>query len=341
MKGKLFILIFFMLFMIVSCSKEKEKSLRVAAIQMNSQLGELDANLAKAEKLIREAFEKNADLVVLPEFFTTPGYGFAYNPKVLEGVCPLDGKPMQLLKKLSKEYNGIVGGSFIALDGTDAYNSFVLAFPDGTHFVHNKDYPTGLESCYYTGGSDDGVFETAIGNIGVALCWEFVRTGTAKRLLDRVDIVLGGSCWPLPVNPEDWPEDDEPSLLKSTPSRFACLVGVPVVHTNHVGEVRYLNEEDPSKNHARSYGGETQIVDGSGKIIERFSYKDGEGILFADVILGKVEGPTEPIPDGFWIPELQEDTKKFWKDALTGPFRKYYEETALPYYIEKFSGKNP
>jgi len=328
-----------MLLFLLCCSKEK--SIRVAAIQMNCQLGELDTNLTNAEKFIREAFEQNAELVILPEFFTTPGYGFSYNPKVLEAVCPLNGKPMQLLKKLSQEYNGIVGGSFIAFHGKDTYNSFVLAFPDGMYFIHNKDYPTGLENCYYTGGADDGVFETPIGNIGVALCWEFVRTGTAKRLLDRVDIVIGGSCWPLPIDPEDWPKDDSPSLLQSTPSQFARLVGVPVVHTNHVGEVRYFSEEDPTKNHARSYGGETQIVDGFGNIIERFSYKDGEGILFADVVLGKVDGSTEPIPDRFWIPELQEDTQKFWKDALTGPFRKYYEETALRYYLKKWSDKNP
>jgi len=339
MKKLSIILTFVMLLFLLCCSKEK--SIRVAAVQMNCQLGELDTNLTNAEKFIREAFEQNAELVILPEFFTTPGYGFSYNPKVLEAVCPLNGKPMQLLKKLSQEYNGIVGGSFIAFHGKDTYNSFVLAFPDGTYFIHNKDYPTGLENCYYTGGADDGVFETPIGNIGVALCWEFVRTGTAKRLLDRVDIVIGGSCWPLPIDPEDWPKDDSPSLLQSTPSQFARLVGVPVVHTNHVGEVRYFSEEDPTKNHARSYGGETQIVDGFGNIIERFSYKDGEGILFADVVLGKVDGPTEPIPDRFWIPELQEDTQKFWKDALTGPFRKYYEETALRYYLKKWSDKNP
>lgn len=53
---------------------------------------------------------------------------------------------------------------------------------------------------------------------------------------------------------------------------------------------------------------------------------DGEGILFADVVLGKVDGPTVPIPDGFWIPDLSEDTKNYWKEALTGPFRKYYEK---------------
>lgn len=39
----------------VGCSKEK--SIRVAAVQMNCQVGELDATLAKAEKFIREDLE--------------------------------------------------------------------------------------------------------------------------------------------------------------------------------------------------------------------------------------------------------------------------------------------
>jgi hypothetical protein len=68
---------------------------------------------------------------------------------------------------------------------------------------------------------------------------------------------------------------------------------------------------------------------------------DGEGILFADVVLGKVDGPTVPIPDGFWIPDLSEDTKNYWKDALTGPFRKYYEKTALPFYLKRWADENP
>lgn len=338
MRAKYFILILMMVSLLIGCSRDR--SIRVAAIQMHCQLGELDTNLANAEKFIRDAFEQNAELVVLPEFFTTVAVGFPYNPKVLEAVCPLEGEPMQLLKKLSREYNGVVGGSFLAFHGTDAYNSFVLAFPDGTYFVHNKDYPTGSENCYYSGGDDDGVFETPIGNIGVALCWEYIRTGTAKRLLDRVDIVIGGSCWPARIDPEIEPEGNTPSLLKPVPSQFARLLGVPVIHANHVGEVRYYSEEDPSKYNVRFYLGVTQIVDGHGDIIKKLDYKDGEGIIVADVTLGKADGPTDTIPDRFWIPDLSEDNQKYWKDSLTGPFRKYYEETALPYYLKMWSNNN-
>jgi predicted amidohydrolase len=316
----------------IGCSKSR--TIRVAAIQMNCKLGELNTNLNSAEKLIRKAFEQRAELVILPEFFTSPAVGFSFNLKIVEATCPLNGKPMQLFKKLSQEYNGVVGGSFLAFHGEDIYNSFVLVFPDGTYYVHNKDFPTFSENCYYTGGTDDGVFETPIGNIGVALCWEYIRTSTAKRLLDRVDIVIGGSCWPALTNPEIEPESASLSMLKKAPTQFARLVGVPVIHSNHVGEVRYYSDGDPTKYDVQFYGGETQIVDGYGKIVKKLSYADGEAIIIADVILGKVALPTAPIPDRFWIPEFDEDSNKRFKDSLTGPYRMYYKETALPHYLK-------
>jgi len=336
---KISILIFTLFLMCALFGYSKEKTIRVAAVQLNVKVGELDANMANAEKFMRIAFEQKADLVVLPEFFTTPAQGFPYTDKTLEAICPLEGKPTQLLKKLAREYNGIVGGSFIAFKDKDVYNSFVLAFPDGKIFVHNKDYPTSSENCYYTGGDDDGAFETPIGNIGVALCWEYIRTGTAKRLLDRVDIVIGGSCWPSREDPEIEPDNSNLTLLKPVPAQFARLVGVPVVHTNHVGRVKYPSPEDPSKMQVRYFLGVTQIVDGHGKIIKMLDYEDGESVTLTEVTLGKVVGPTEPIPERFWIPELSEETHKYWKDSLSGPFRKYYEETTRLYCLKKWPKK--
>jgi predicted amidohydrolase len=209
-------------------------------------------------------------------------------------VCPLEGKPTGLLQRTAREYDGIIGGSFLAFHGEDTYNSFVLAFPDGTYVVHNKDYPTNSENCYYTGGSDDGVFDTPIGRVGVALCWEYIRTGTAQRMLDHVDIVIGGSCWPARTDPEVEPESRSIHLLKPVAAQFARLLGVPVVHANHVGEVRYVSEDDPAMTGVR-----------------------------------------------FWIPDLSEDNQIYWKASLTGPFRKYYEQTARPFYLRKWSKDMP
>ncbi len=108
---------------------------------------------------------------------------------------PLEGEPFQLMQKLAREYEGVVGGSFIARSGDDCFNSFLLVFPSGEYFRHDKDIPTMWENCYYIGGQDEGVLKTPAGPVGVAICWEFIRSQTARRLQNRVDLIVGGSCW--------------------------------------------------------------------------------------------------------------------------------------------------
>ncbi len=324
------------LLLILTMSCTNKKNIRVAAIQLNVKVGQFDANLANAEKYIRKALENDADLVLIPEFFTSPGFGFPFNKKVVEDIEPFEGKSLKLLKSLSKEYNGIIGGSFLAFHGEEIHNSFVLVFPDGQYFVHNKDYPTYHENCFYSGGEDDGVFETEIGTIGVSLCWEYLRTDTAKRMLDKVDLVIGGSCWPAFEDPEKSIDENHLALLQNAPTDFATLLGVPVVHANHVGKVseNYFWEDEPI-NSTMYFLGEAKIVDGHGKVIEKLSYGDGEGIIWGDIEMGKVKESTPPIPERFWIPQFTEEQHKNWEAALSGPYRKFYEEVTLPYILKR------
>ena len=307
-------------------------AIRVAAIQMQADFAEVDLNLARAERLVREAFEKGAEWVILPEFFTT---AIGVHSRMLGAARPLDGRPMQLLIGLAKQYNGIVGGSFIAIREGHAYNTFVLAFPDGSIFFHDKDYPTFWETFYYIGGEDDGVMVTPAGAVGSALCWEFIRTGTAERMRGRVNIVVGGSCW-WTVPDDTMSSDSNASsqagleLLQETPVRFARMLGVPVVHASHAGSFRGFSTPDQKECYDSHYQGETVIINGHGQILARMAYEDGEGIVYADVILGEVAGPHEPIPDRFWIPELTERTATRWKEALVLG-RRYYNEVTIPH----------
>ncbi len=304
----------------------------VAAIQMQADFAEVDSNLARAERLVREAFQKGAEWVILPEFFTT---AIGVHSRMLGAARPLDGRPTQLLMSLAEEYEGVVGGSFIAIREGNAYNTFVLAFPDGSTFYHDKDYPTLWETFYYIGGEDDGVMETPAGPIGSALCWEFVRTATAKRMRGRVNMVVGGSCW--------WtvPDDTRSSeadarrqagleLLQETPVRFARMLGVPVVHASHAGSFQGFSMHDQREAYDSHFLGETVIVDRHGQILARMAYEDGEGIVCADVTLGEAAEPHEPIPDRFWIPELPERTVTRWEEALVQG-RRYYDEVTVPH----------
>ncbi|MBA7524113.1 hypothetical protein ES705_16250 [subsurface metagenome] len=308
------------------------REVRVAAIQMKAELGNVKANLKSAKRLASSAFKEGAELVILPEFFTS---AVAYHPKMLDVVRPINGEPTQFLNHLAKKYNGIIGGSFIALRGEESYNTFVLTFPDGSLYFHDKDQPTMWENCYYVGGTDDGILETKIGNIGAVLCWEFIRSRTALRLLDRVDIVIGGSCWwslpeqPLGGTPSELREKSLEMMIK-TPAKFAQMLGVHVIHAAHAGD--FIGEMPlmPDFQYKSYYVGEAQIVDGSGKILARMKREDDEGFIIADIDLKKKWKPSETIPDRFWIPGMPAELNQAW-ELLNNHGKSYYREITKPY----------
>src|SRR5262249_60295779 len=102
-----------------------ERTLRIAAVQMQAEMGDVAPNLRKAERLVHKAFQRGAEWVILPEFFTS---AMAFHPKMLDAACPLDGEPLQFLVAAAKEYGGGVGGSFIGARGDKCFNTFAASF---------------------------------------------------------------------------------------------------------------------------------------------------------------------------------------------------------------------
>ena len=128
--------------------------MRVAAIQLESVIGDVEANLAACQRLAGEAAHEGAEWIILPEFFTT---GMGFLPELAQHSLPPDGPATALLSALAKRHGAVVGGSFLCLD-TDGHvrNAFFLATPEGIAGRHNKDIPTMWENCFYIGGTDDG-----------------------------------------------------------------------------------------------------------------------------------------------------------------------------------------
>lgn len=235
-------------------------------------------------------------------------------------------------------YNGIIGGSYLAYRNNNVYNSFVLAFPDGSYYIHDKDIPTMWENCYYVGGNDDGILKTPIGNIGVALCWELLRTQTVKRLKGNVDFVLSGSCWwgPPVTSTNTKLKNYNKALLRITPITFAKLLGVPVIHASHAGSFCGYRPPDEEKMEKREYLGETKIINSDGEVLSRLKFEDGEGIILNKVKIKAEPSNQEEVPETYWIPELPNPYLKAWeKQNAFG--KKYYERVTLPYVKSKFS----
>ncbi len=112
--------------------------MKVAAVQMRAELGNVKSNLSTAEALVREAFRKGAKWVILPEFFPS---AVAFAPNMLTAWRPLEGEPFQLMQKLAREYEGVIGGSFIAKSGDDCLNvgKLLLHWWTGRRCAENAD----------------------------------------------------------------------------------------------------------------------------------------------------------------------------------------------------------
>ncbi|HKJ36741.1 MAG TPA: carbon-nitrogen hydrolase family protein [Solirubrobacterales bacterium] len=295
------------------------RTVRLAAVQPALELGAVEENLAHVEELIRDAHrEHSPEVITVPESMTTPN---VYSPLMADAARPVDGQPFQLLGRLARELDCVIGGGFIATRGTHTYGTYVLAEPDGSANLHDKDIPTAWEHNYYRGGDDDGVIDSGLlGRIGLACGWEWARNQTAARLrAGRVRLLLGGMCWPS--FPTNWPGPLElicrreravqRQLARELPRQVARMIGAPVSMPSHVGDVAFDAPMMPGVPWKTEMVGETQIVERDGTILARLAYEDGAGHIGAEVELRDPE-PLDPIPDRFWIPVMPASIHAVW-----------------------------
>ena len=299
----------------VSSALTAKTPIRAAAIQMAPALGDVEANLAQAERLLDEAIGRGAKWIVLPEMFTSAA---AFHEAMVTAIRPIDGAPARLMRDKAGRHGVTIGGSFLAEEAGGVHNSFLLYLPDGSHYRHDKDQPTYWEACYYEDGNDDGVLHTPQGDIGVALCWEMIRSRTASRLRGKIQLLLAGSTWwTLP----DEADGDHPyrranlEMLQQAAPHLARLLGVPVIHASHAGPFGgFESPELPDVEYNSVYLGETMICDQSGAVLARRPLSEGAGIVLADIELPDNPLPSEPVPDRFWLPEQMPNE---WKSAWT------------------------
>lgn len=278
--------------------------MRVGAVQLEAFPADVDANLEASERLCDAAAAQGAEAIVLPEFFTT---GIGFLPELVAAALPPDGAATQLLQALAKRHGALVGGSFLCRDDDGHIrNAFFLARPDGSLAGrHDKDLPTMWENCFYVGGDDDGVVtvDPAL-TVGLAVCWELMRTQTVRRLAGRVDLVLAGSGW-WSVD-ESWPpravmrglERRNAAVARRAAEAFARYVGAPVAHAAHAGPLRCGMPWLPLRYDGR-FEGNTVVVDADGTVLARRDAGEGAGVVVAEVQPRRVD--PLPAPDRFWL----------------------------------------
>lgn len=284
--------------------------MRVAAVQLEPVIGDIDANLAACEALADRAAAEGAAWIILPEFFTT---GVGFFPELAHRSLPPDGAATKLLLSLARRHGANVGGSFLCRDADGhVRNAFFLATPEGIAGRHDKDIPTMWENCFYVGGADDGLIEACGLTAGVALCLEFNRTRTVERLRGKADIVVGGSFkWGAPAwMPFRGQLQDSIERYTDWAPTFARLVGCPVVEATHCGRIRCKTPMLPLA-YETSLGGGAIVCDALGNVLARRDASEGAGVVVADVEAVRVE-TDGPNSSAFWIQELDPLSKAGW-----------------------------
>jgi N-carbamoylputrescine amidase len=259
--------------------------IRVAAVQINCRPGEVAHNIAHAETMVTSAAEQGAALVLLPELMPS---GYMATEEIWNSAETIDGRSVNWLLSTANRFKIYLGFSFLEAEGEDFYNSFVLASPEGKLLGRvRKNPPASIEAYFYKAGSDRHVIETALGRIGVGICYEnLLYKHMCFLYREDVDLVLSPSAAgrPKPFIPGDIKRFD--NLLLNSRAVFAKNLGVPVVVADRVGT---LDTDLPGylPHLKSSFPGLSSIVDYDGTVKAELGSE--EGIIVAEVHVGHCE----------------------------------------------------
>lgn len=270
-------------------SESNAGKVRVAAVQMVCEEGKVEDNLNHAQKMVEEAVEKGAELVLLPELMPS---GYMATEAIWNCAETMNGRSVTWLKEAAKKHQIYLGFTFLEAEGEDFYNSFVLATPNGDIAGRvRKSPPASIEANFYRGGNDPHVIETGLGRIGISICYENLLHERIFELSNlSVDIVLSPSAAgrPKAILPGDVKRFE--NMLIQWRSLYSSVLGVPNVIANRVG---LLDTELPGMlPHLKSsFPGLSVITDADGIVLAELG--DDEGVIVSDIHLDPTKKKTE------------------------------------------------
>jgi N-carbamoylputrescine amidase len=257
------------------------RTLRIGVVQIDSQAGQVGANLRHATDLVERAFQAGAQLVLLPELAPS---GYFLTEELWECAEPWGGPICKWLAGLAQNLGIYLGTSFLEVEGEDFYNTFALAAPDGgMPGKVRKSPPASLEAYFYRAGDTPHVIETELGRIGVGICFENLLFGHLERMVGAsVDLILQPTAAgrPKPFKPGDVELFDR--MVERIAPRYARALGVPVALANRAGPI-HTPLPGPYGDFDSSFPGLSQIVDSNAAV--RAKLGDEEGVIVAEVRL--------------------------------------------------------
>lgn len=261
------------------------RNVKVAATQMSCSCN-IDENIAKAEKLVREAADKGAQIILLQELFETPYFCqkeksdyYIYATEVEQN------KAINHFRKIAKELKVVLPISFYEKKNYARYNALAVIDADGEVLgtyrkSHIPDGP-GYEEKFYFNPGDTGfkVWKTRYGKIGVGICWDQWYPEAARCMA-----LMGAEMLFYPTAIGSEPQD---SSIDSKDHWQTCMLGhaasnlMPVIASNRIG----AEEDEDSK---ITFYGSSFIAGPQGNKVAEANRND-ETVLVAEFDLDSLE----------------------------------------------------
>lgn len=165
--------------------------LKLALVQTPLVWHDREANLGHFDTLLAQA--AGADLIVLPEMFTT---GFSTDSARL--AEPEEGPTTQWLRSRAHQLNAVITGSVIIRAADGSYrNRLLWAQPDGEveHYDKRHLFRMAGEHQHYTAGEQQAVFTLKDWNIRPLVCYD-LRFPVWSRDGQHTDLLLYTANWP-------------------------------------------------------------------------------------------------------------------------------------------------
>ena len=138
-----------------------------------------EENADKAEAMVREAASRGARLVLLQELFESRYFCVTEEPRHLALARPFEGNPLVArFSSLARELGVVLPVPFFEKAGQAHFNSVAVVDADGRVLgLYRKSHipqGPGYEEKFYFSPGDTGfrVWDTAVGRIGLAICWD-------------------------------------------------------------------------------------------------------------------------------------------------------------------------
>lgn len=257
-------------------------------------LGDPSKNLERHEELVRQAADQGADVVCLQELFRTSYIPQVEDPERFDLAEPIPGETTDRMGELAAELGVVVVAPIFERRTSGVYhNSAAVIDADGSlagtyrkmHIPHDPNF---YEKFYFTPGDadEDGfrVFDTAVGRIGVLICWDqWFPEGARLTAMKGADLVLYPTCIGHAEADEDVYEE-QLEAWQVAQRAHALANGTFVAAANRVGREGTI-----------TFWGRSFVADPFGRVVAQAPFNE-EHVLVHELDLERIEATRRAWP---------------------------------------------